>query len=305
MQYPQIPADELLRRLTLPDGVLRMVLDTDTYNEVDDQFALAYALASPERLRVEAVYAAPFWNDNSTGPADGMERSYQEIRKILGKMGVNPDGFALRGSAGYLPAKETPVESDAARDLIRRAMAMPEGELLYVVAIGAITNVASAILLEPAIIGKICVVWLGGNASWWPTQREFNLMQDVPAAQVIYDCGVPFVLLPCMGVVSALTTTLAELEYCIGGKNALCDYLIEIVRGYSGDHFAWGKEIWDVATIAYLMRPDMTLSSVGHAPMLTDEMTLSDDPHRHFMRSVYHLNRNAIFYDLYKKLGGL
>jgi len=48
-----------------------MVLDTDTYNEVDDQFAVVYALRSPERLRVEALYAAPFHNDRSSGPADG------------------------------------------------------------------------------------------------------------------------------------------------------------------------------------------------------------------------------------------
>jgi len=56
----KIPEQELLRRLELPlDKKLDMVLDTDTYNEVDDQFALVYALRSVERLNVQAVYAAP------------------------------------------------------------------------------------------------------------------------------------------------------------------------------------------------------------------------------------------------------
>ena len=55
-----------------------MVLDTDTYNEIDDQFALVYALLCPEKLNVEAVYAALFTNDRSTGPGDGMEKSYEE-----------------------------------------------------------------------------------------------------------------------------------------------------------------------------------------------------------------------------------
>ncbi|MFC1725309.1 hypothetical protein ACFL4T_06755 [candidate division KSB1 bacterium] len=43
-----------------PAGRVRMVLDTDTYNEIDDQFAVVYSLISPERLNVEAIYAAPF-----------------------------------------------------------------------------------------------------------------------------------------------------------------------------------------------------------------------------------------------------
>ena len=50
-----------------------MVLDTDTYNEIDDQYALAQVLLSPEDVTVEAVYAAPFHNARSTGPGDGME----------------------------------------------------------------------------------------------------------------------------------------------------------------------------------------------------------------------------------------
>ena len=57
---------------------VRMVLDTDTYNEIDDQFAVVYALISPE-LDVQAVYAAPFHNNRSSGPGDGMEKSYEEI----------------------------------------------------------------------------------------------------------------------------------------------------------------------------------------------------------------------------------
>ena len=58
--------------------MIRMILDTDTYNEVDDQFALVYVLLSPEAVKVVAIHAAPFHNKNSPGPCDGMERSYQE-----------------------------------------------------------------------------------------------------------------------------------------------------------------------------------------------------------------------------------
>lgn len=60
-----------------------MVIDTDTFNEVDDQIALAYLLRNPDRLRLQAIYAAPFLNEKADTPKVGMEKSYQEILKLL------------------------------------------------------------------------------------------------------------------------------------------------------------------------------------------------------------------------------
>ena len=84
MNFPKLTDAKLLSRLQPPTSKVRMVLDTDTYNEVDDQFALVHALLSPDRLKVEAIYAAPYFNNRSTGPADGMEKSYEEIAGVLG-----------------------------------------------------------------------------------------------------------------------------------------------------------------------------------------------------------------------------
>ncbi|HIV27528.1 MAG TPA: nucleoside hydrolase [Candidatus Ornithocaccomicrobium faecavium] len=304
MKWNLLPADELVRRLEPPKGRVKMVLDTDTYNEVDDQFALAYSLLSPEKLDVLAVYAAPYFNDRSSGPEDGMEKSYAEIVRLLGKMGRTSEGFVFKGSRGYLPDGETPVESEAARDLVKKAMAMPEGELLYVVAIGAITNVASAILMEPEIVKKICVVWLGGHPLSASTAREFNLMQDVPAARVVLDCGVPFTLVPCMGVASHLLATVPDMKDAIGGKNALCDALVELFGEYSSDHFGWAKEIWDVSTIAYLVNPDWIPTVLEHSPLLTDDCHWAHDANRHFIRVATFARRTPIFRDLYRKLAG-
>lgn len=304
MKWNLLPADELVRRLEPPKGRVKMVLDTDTYNEVDDQFALAYSLLSPEKLDVLAVYAAPYFNDRSSGPEDGMEKSYAEIVRLLGKMGRPSEGFVFKGSRGYLPDGETPVESEAARDLVKKAMAMPEGELLYVVAIGAITNVASAILMEPEIVKKICVVWLGGHPLSASTAREFNLMQDVPAARVVLDCGVPFTLVPCIGVASHLLATVPDMKDAIGGKNALCDALVELFGEYSSDHFGWAKEIWDVSTIAYLVNPDWIPTVLEHSPLLTDDCHWAHDANRHFIRVATFARRTPIFRDLYRKLAG-
>ena len=118
MQTPTIPTTLRIARLEPPLGKVRMVLDTDTYNEIDDQFALVHAMLSPERLDVEAVYAAPFCNERSTGPGDGMERSHEEILRLLDRLDVSPDGFAFRGSTGFLPDWESAYPSEAALGLM-------------------------------------------------------------------------------------------------------------------------------------------------------------------------------------------
>ncbi|MCI5660865.1 MAG: nucleoside hydrolase [Clostridia bacterium] len=293
------PVEAQVRALELPEGKIDMVLDTDTFNEVDDQFALAYALLSPERLNVEAIYAAPFYNSRSTGAKDGMEKSYQEIQRLLGKM--NRTENVLRGSDAFLQESGY-VDSPAARDLVERAMARADGERLYVVAIGAITNVASAILMEPKICEKIAVVWLGGHPTSYPTALEFNLSQDVRAARIVLDCGCPLTLVPCLGVASHLLTSVQELSACIGGKNPLCDALVELFAAYSDDHFAWAKEIWDVSTIAYLINPEWVPTKIVHSPLLTDDSHWAHDEKRHLIREAYFCRRNPIFRDLFEKL---
>jgi inosine-uridine nucleoside N-ribohydrolase len=279
---------------------VRMVLDTDTYNEIDDQFAVVYALLSPERLDVEAVYAAPFFNNKSSGPGDGMEKSYQEILRLLERLEVSPEGFAYRGSTDYLRDWDHPVGSEAASDLVERALADPSP--LYVVAIGAITNVASAILMEPRILERIVVVWLGGHALHWPNTAEFNLRQDIPASRLVFDCGVPLVHVPCAGVVTHLRTTVPEVERYVQGQGAIGDYLAQIYKEHHTDHYAWSKEVWDLAAIAYLIDEKWVPTHIVHSPILTDQLTWSFDNSRHLIRTAMYVDRDPIFRDLFTKL---
>lgn len=79
--------EQRIKNLSVPTGKVDVVLDTDAYNEIDDQFAIAYLLKSKENLNTKAIYAAPFHNGKSNGPKDGMEKSYQEILKLLSLLG--------------------------------------------------------------------------------------------------------------------------------------------------------------------------------------------------------------------------
>lgn len=297
---------KLLRRLEKPAGKVDVVIDTDTYNEIDDQYALSLLIKSENKLNLKAIYAAPFYNEKSSGPEDGMEKSYQEILNII-RLCKREDyeKITFKGSRSYLSNEEQALDSPAARNLIELAMGREEGSPLYVVAIGAITNVASAILLEPGIIEKIVVIWLGGNAREWTDNREFNLHQDIAAARVVFGCGVPLVQLPCAGVVSSFYTTGPELTYWLKGKNSLCDYLLEttVREGEAmGGSLCWSRVIWDVTAVAWLLDGDYMQDRLEHSPIPEYDGHYAFDKRRHFIRYVYAINRDKLFEQLFKTL---
>ena len=297
--------EQRMKNLSVPKGMIDVVLDTDAYNEVDDQFAISYMLKSKERLNTKAIYAAPFFNGNSVSPKDGMEKSYNEIFKILSLAGEKFDVF--RGSEKYLDDENTPVISSAAEDLVQRAKNYSPEKPLYVVAIGAITNIASAILLNPDITENIVVVWLGGHGLHYHDTKEFNMYQDVAAARVVMQSGVPFVQLPCMGVVDKFAVSKQELEFWLKGKNPLADYLatnaIAAAEAYAKGR-AWTRVIWDVTAVGWLLNDSdrFMQSRVIPTPIPTYDNLYATDYNGHPMRYVYNINRDSLMNDLFEKL---
>ena len=76
-------SEQFFKNLNSPSSIIDVVLDTDAYNEIDDQFAIAYLLKSDDKLDTKAIYAAPFLNSRSSSAGDGMEKSYNELVHIL------------------------------------------------------------------------------------------------------------------------------------------------------------------------------------------------------------------------------
>ncbi len=353
--FPTLSEEERKIRLSPPHGRIKLIIDTDTKNEVDDQFAVSWALRSKERFDVEAVYAAPFSHDcfmklagqsapvsevggitYSSHPGDGMEASYQELLKLYGLLGEDPNGHVFRGSKGYISDEGGPIKSEAARDLINRAMS--SDETIYVAAIGAPTNIASALLLEPELVKKIVVVWLGGQPLYFWHGIEFNLIQDIEASRVLFNSGVPLVMIPCMNVASKLTLTKSEIEEYMVGKSAISQYLGGIVldafgddqaanmmpammrhaylagredqddaylAGFAAGKAAWSRIIWDISTIAFLKNPSWTPSTIEKSPVLNDNFTWGPrDESRHNIRVVNFCWRDLIFGDMFDCLNG-
>lgn len=288
-----------------------VILDTDTYNEVDDQFALSYLLLNHDRANTLAVTIAPFFNSRSVSPKDGMEKSYDEAVKLLhllGREDMIPKVY--RGAEDYLPDEKTPVVTPASRVIAEEAKRHSPENPLYVVAIGCGTNVASAFLMEPEAMKKNTVtVWLAGHALHWVDSCEFNLKQDVAAGRVIFGSGARLVQLPCCGVVDHFTTGKQELEHFLVGKNPISDYLAmnvinDMEKRNSGK--PWSRVIWDVTAVAWLFNDNERFLKAYEVPAPIPEYDhhYSFDPRRPLMTYVWYVKRDALFEDLFSKLAG-
>jgi len=308
MRSAQDPDARLRKMLEPPSGKVPVVIDTDTYNEIDDQYALAYGILSPEHMEVEALYAAPYLNNRSTSAGDGMEKSYQEILRLLKFLNRKPEDFAFRGSDRFFESAGKAVDSPAARDLIKKAL-QSRSTPLYVLTTGCPANVSSAILMEPRIKEKIVVVWLGGTPHEWPSAREFNLQQDLHASRVLFDSGVPLVQIPAKNVSEHLRTTVPEMERWVKGRSRLGDYLFDQFVEYAKVHtkgreaaYPWSKVIWDISAVAWIIQPRWIPSALVPSPVLTHDYRWSKKPGRSIIRVATNVSRDPVFHDLFQKL---
>ena len=305
MEYGQY-----IKNLTPPKGIIDIVLDTDAYNEIDDQFAISYMIKNKKKFNVKGICAAPFCNSLSSSPEDGMEKSYNEIFKLLSLAGEEQlNNFVFEGSRTYLTNENTPVDSPASDFMALLAKDYSPENPLYIVAIGAITNVASAILKNPEMKENTVILWLGGHALEMPgAATEFNMGQDIAAARVVFGCGVPLVQFPCWGVVDHLTITKPELEYWLKDKNALADYLsrntIECADGYANGK-PWSRVIWDIAPLFWFENEDgrYMWDKLIPAPIPEyDKKYAFENSTRHLIKYIYYVKRDAVFEDLFRWL---
>lgn len=302
--------EQYLKNLNRPKGKVDVILDTDAYNEIDDQFAISYMLKYNEKLNVKGICAAPFQNNRAADPSEGMLKSYEEIIKLLALAKGDPHFVpVLKGSESYLPNETTPVESEAANFIVEQAENYSPEKPLYIVAIGAITNVSSAIIKNPRVKENCVIIWLGGHALHIDKPaREFNMVQDIAAARVVFGCGVPVVQLPCEGVVDRFATSQYELEHWLKGKNPLCDYLLENTIQAAESYAAgkpWTRVIWDVTAVAWLLdtNEQWLQDRLTTSPIPEYDLHYAEDFNRHWIRYVYRVNRDALFEDLFKRLG--
>lgn len=277
-----------------------MILDTDTYNECDDQFALSYLIKSQDKFNIEAITVAPYsHNTRNVSVPEGQELSYKEILKICKWLDFDTSNKVFKGSMDYIQ-NEYNENNDAVNKIIEIAL---KNDKTYILGIGAITNIALAIKKEPKIIDKIEVIWLGGNELGNKDNLEYNFRQDVEAVKIVLESQVKLTILPCKNIVSTLRIDINTLKENIGNKSELCDYLIKRFYndGYHG--IQESRVIWDISVIAYMINKNWFETKKISSPNIKEDTSYEMTQNKHNVTFVTKLNRDKIYEDLFNKLG--
>ena len=204
---------------------LRYIAHTDCKNEADDQFTLAHVLMT-DKLDVRGIIAGHFDHENhgrypekSTAKA-----SFDEVHKILSLMGLEAKVPVYLGAEEAIPDVATPIVTDAARFIVEEAM-RDDPRPLFIGMQGAITDLACAILMEPRICERMTCIWIGG-ADYPEGGEEFNLLNDVNAAEVVFASSMPLWQVP-NGAYKQFTVSLAELQLKVRPCGEIGRYLFD------------------------------------------------------------------------------
>lgn len=171
---------------------IRCIIDTDAKNEIDDVWAISLALLCPDRFQIEGFVAANYDNTVEDAGPGSVEGSAKVIETVLKKAGLEGKIPVKRGSPPMRYQYE-PSESEGVDFIIERAMASTPDDPLWVIGLGASTDIASAYLKEPRIADRIVVFW--HFRTRWPDQCwNFNVIGDVRAARIVFHSDLSFVL---------------------------------------------------------------------------------------------------------------
>lgn len=236
---------------------INAIIDSDLSNDVDDVFALTYALASPE-LNIELVSLAPFSANFKRGSfKNSMVDSELEAKRVFMQFGRKDFSIIKRGCTEFLPA-EGSITSPAAEEIIRIAK---KNRKTTFIAISPLTNLASALLAEPKIAKKLDVVFLGTQHIFNDNFADFNYSKDKRAFEIVVKSGVNLTIIPSPIARQIVTSTYeARAHLCV---NKVGRYLYRTLKNSEFLITSRGiKIVQDVAAIAYVLNKSWFKSKI-------------------------------------------
>ncbi|WP_253745147.1 nucleoside hydrolase [Nonomuraea thailandensis] len=246
----------------------RVIINTDAKNEADDQFAIVHGLLSPT-LDMRGLIPAHFGTRRSQR---SMEESREEIDLLLDLLGMTGSAPVANGAATALPDERTPVDSPGARLIIEESKLASRDDRLFVAFLGPLTDMASAVLLDPELARRpVTVIWIGGSGHRGYDEGpkvEFNLSNDIHAANVVFDSGITVWQVP-RDVYTKVSVSYAELEEKIGEAGPLGRYLIKQLHEWNAAHHPEpieSRSLGDSPAIALMLWPQSGNLRVTPAP---------------------------------------
>lgn len=236
----------------------RILIDADTANEVDDAFAILRAVIEPN-FDIVGLNSAQ-WQVSHYATGETLIASQRLNESLLHHLdrGDIPAPFgAYRRLHDW--GRDVAQHSAAAYHIIEEAHKTPEGEKLIVAVLGANTNLASALLIDPSITPKIAVHLLGTAHNFetgiW-TKRDFNCMMDLQAIEVVLNQpDLELHILP-VNVAAAQKFTMEEMQSKLPGRHPALDMLHQIWMGH-WDGSRENRTIWDLGVISCIIDPSL------------------------------------------------
>lgn len=231
----------------------KIIVDADTANEVDDLYAVVQALIEPS-WDIVALNATQWQTSHWTSP-QSMEDSHRLNQMLTGHLGLNTP-TKRGGQARMYDWGDKAQHSAAAYEIISQAKKMPEGEKITVIALGALTNVASALFIEPAIAKKMRLYWLGSNYDFEQqilSINDFNCVMDIQALFEVLHSDVEMSVMPINVAVDMqfdYSVTLKKFK----DKHPLTDILIDRWTTHI-DGSRKSRAIWDLALVSAIIHP--------------------------------------------------
>ena len=240
----------------LSQKTTRVIIDTDSGNEVDDLYAVVRGLIEPS-WDVVALNATQ-WQSSQWAVANTMEESYRINQVLVGYLKMEDKVPARRGGADRMyDWGDKARYSAAATEIIRQAHQIPEGEMVTVIALGALTNVASALYIDPSISSKIVVYWLGTSYDFDRNimkKTDFNAVMDVQATDIMLTSDVEMHIIP-VNVASAMVFNYEDTKARLEGLHPLADFLLQ--RWFNHlDGGRYQRTIWDLGLIEVMIHPE-------------------------------------------------
>lgn len=254
-------------------------LDSDTGNEMDDLYAIAY-LVKVSKINLIGLSSAHFnnadlnvfekWNAYETATLKPVEESQslnEEILMAMNRLDI-PHPLGADRQIGRAWGQQDPRDSPAAQKIIQVARSIPSGETLHIITLGAMTNIATALMLAPDIKEKIQLFSLG---SWYNPETqawnksEFNIRCDLNAFDYLLNLeGLDFTIMT--------TTTSFALKFDRDETYASLDEKVAIEKILADRwrvHNPQDKTrvMWDLALVMAYIHPEWsTVSSVKTPP---------------------------------------
>lgn len=227
-----------------------VVVSSDCGCEMDDQWAIALLALSPT-IDLRAVVSAH-------APGLTPESSATQARAVLDVLPIVRKPPVIAGSPGPIADRKRPRRGPGVDRLLAESKGFTRERPLTIVMIGPATDVASALLIDPALADRAVVIAMAFNG--WPDGGDpFNVKNDVAAWQVVIDSPIPLIVADGAVTLRHLTVSRADAQARFGGLGRAGETLVAVlsrwldrsaalVRRTTGRPDAW--PVWDVGAAA-------------------------------------------------------